>query len=316
MSDAQPLRIATRASRLALWQADHVRLLLQAATPGLPVEIVHVSTAGDRETSEPLHRLGSFGVFTREVQTAVLDGQADLAVHSLKDLPTVTVSGLKLAAVPERGPIHDVLVFPESRESSRQLSDLPSGGRIGTGSPRRRAQLAHRRPDLRFSEIRGNVETRLRKLDDLQYDALVLAAAGLERLGFAARTGCRLEPPDLYAAVGQGALGIECRADDNEVISLLQRIDDPTARAGVTAERALLAELGGGCHATVGVHTWFQDVKLHLEAVVLHPDGQQRLVAQDNRAESAAAELGRQVAIRLREQGADELLAAAKDLLG
>ena len=200
-----PLRIATRASNLALWQANFVADLLRSQDPGQKVELVHVTTTGDRVRDVSLTRLGGVGVFTREIQQAVLENRADIAVHSLKDLPTEPVDGLSLAAVPERASAWDALVLPAgSPLSPTAIRGLPKGARIGTGSLRRRAQLLFLRPDLEFLDLRGNVETRLRKLDDGACDALILAEAGLDRLGLSARISARLAPPELFPAVGQG----------------------------------------------------------------------------------------------------------------
>lgn len=308
MTDLPPIRIATRASQLALWQANHVAALLRSAVPERSVEIVHVSTVGDREQAEPIRALGGMGIFTREVQRAVLDQRADLAVHSLKDLPTDATPGLCLAAVPSRAEVSDALVFPESNVAATGLDALPVGARVGTGSLRRQAQLRHVRPDFELREVRGNVETRLRKLDSLEFDALVLAVAGLTRLGLAQRIRCHLTPPLMFAAVGQGALGIECRADDAPLRALLATIEDPAARSGVMAERELLADLRGGCLAPIGVHTALAADGLILEAVVLSPDGRQRLHASAKSASADWQSLGRQVAADLRTQGADALI--------
>ena len=311
MTASPSIRIATRASRLAMWQAEHVAALLRQVDPTVLVEIVPLSTIGDRDQSEPLVRLGSEGVFTREVQNAVLDGRADVAVHSLKDLPTVETSGLCLAAVPERGPTSDAIVFPPSQPGAKSLDDLPQNARVGTGSPRRRAQLLHRRPDLQFLDARGNVETRLRKLDAGEYNALVLAEAGLTRLGLAGRISGLIQPPVMLPAVGQGALGIECRDDDTVTRELLARVNDDSTRRAVIAERVLLAELKAGCHAPVGV--WTQPVggNLRLEGVVLSTDGCRRLVAETTGPADQPETVGRQVAKLLRDQGADELIASS-----
>lgn len=311
MSRSKSIRIATRSSRLALWQAEHVQGLLQRAAPDRSIEIVHVSTIGDRDKSEPLYNLGAFGVFTREVQKVVLEGEADIAVHSLKDLPTEPVPGLSLAAVPERAETHDVLLFPESeREAMNELDDLPAEAVVGTGSLRRRAQLAHLRPDLQFHEARGNVETRLRKLDEGEFAALVLAAAGLARLGLSERIDAVLSPPRMLPAIGQGALGIECREEHDEVAALLSEIDHTATRRAVTAERALLHELRGGCHAPIGAASRMKQEELELQAVVLSPDGSQRLIATAMGSDAEA--LGIAVAEELRRQGADQLIDDAK----
>lgn len=313
MNETPPIRIATRASRLALWQAHYVQQLLKAASPETSVEIVHVSTLGDRDKSEPLSSLGAFGVFTREVQKVVLDGSAEIAVHSLKDLPTEAVPGLTLAAVPVRGAVHDVLLLPASRrhgDATPSLADLPEGAVVGTGSVRRRAQLLHQRPDLQFQEARGNVETRLRKLDDGEFDALILAAAGLIRLELADRIDAELLPPMMLPAIGQGALGIECRSDDAITRELLAKIDDWATRQAVTAERSLLHDLQGGCHAPIAAATNWPDETLELTAVVLSLDGRQRLVAT-GRGDDAVS-LGQEVAAQLRAQGADQLVSSSR----
>jgi hydroxymethylbilane synthase len=304
------IRIATRSSGLALWQANHVAGLISKAAPGTTIEIVHVTTTGDRDQGESLRAFGGLGVFTREVQRAVLDGRADLAVHSLKDLPTETAPGLRLAAVPEREETADALVLPAGAAAPAELEALKPGARIGTGSLRRRAQLLHRRSDFVFVEARGNVETRLAKLDQGQCDALVLAAAGLKRLGLANRISSRLEPPFMFPAVGQGALGIECRDGDegSRVFEALRLLDDAATRARITTERALLAHLRAGCHAPVGAATRIEAGELILEAVVLSADGRQRLSDCGRAPTTAAAQLGSDIAERLLRQGAQALI--------
>lgn len=312
-SPTHSIRIATRSSRLALWQAEHVAALVRAVAPEARVELVHVSTIGDRDLTEPLRNMGSFGVFTREVQRVVLENQADLAVHSLKDLPTDQVDGLYLAAVPPRGPIFDSLVMPASAPPDAGWEALPQRARIGTGSPRRQAQLRYSRPDIELLEVRGNVETRLRKLDAGEYDALILAVAGLDRLGLGNRISQPLTPPIMFPAVGQGALGLECRDSDDWLREVLLKISDSATFAAVTAERALLAELRAGCHAPLGVLTTFErENNLRLEAVVLNPEGTSRITAHATNSMSHAVQLGRDVAGLLRDQGADSLIAAAK----
>ncbi|MDB5341110.1 MAG: hydroxymethylbilane synthase [Planctomycetaceae bacterium] len=314
MTETTPrtIRIATRSSRLALWQAEHVSALLKIAAPEVPVEIIHVSTLGDRDLTEPLRALGAFGVFTREVQKVVQEGRADLAVHSLKDLPTDYVEGLCLAAVPTRGPVFDTLVLPANAAPGANWESLPLAARIGTGSPRRQAQVRHARPDVELLEIRGNVETRLRKLDAGEYDAIILAVAGLERLGLEGRVTQPLTPPIMFPAVGQGALGLECRTDNAWLREILLRISHPETLAAVTAERALMAELRAGCHAPLGVSTTIEGTSLRLEAVVLSPDGRARITAHATAAVTQAAALGRTVAELLKAEGADTLINAAK----
>ncbi len=307
MPDQSPsvLRIATRASQLAQWQAQHISKLLTAAVPGLVVEMVHVTTTGDRVQSEALSQFGGVGVFTREVQHAVLDGRADIAVHSLKDLPTEPTAGLTLAAVPERELRFDALILPASaKRADVAWESLPAGARIGTGSLRRQAQLRHIRSDFRIEEIRGNVDTRLRKLDAGEYDALILAAAGLIRLGLSDRISLRLEPPAMYPAVGQGAIGIECRAEDLPTQSVLSRLTDRSTWSEVVAERSLLSALRAGCHAPLGALTRHTGDQLHLEAVVLSPDGHRKWSATETAAANDAVVLGQRVAQRLLERGA------------
>lgn len=305
------IRIATRASALALWQAHHTAALLREAGVA-EVVIVEVSTIGDRDKVEPLSRLstspdgGSTGVFTREVQKAVLDGRADIAVHSLKDLPTEAVEGLTLAGIPARAARFDRVVFPQSFTGVACLASLRESAIIGTGALRRQAQLLHARPDLRLTEIRGNVETRLRKLDDGEYDAILLASAGLERLGYEQWPSCELTPPVMWPAVGQAALGIECRADDDGVIAVLRSISCNSTVSEVTAERAMLRELRAGCHAPVGAIARGRPGGVVLEGVVLSADGQERIVrsASGKHPES----VGTAVAHMLVEAGASRFL--------
>lgn len=302
------VRIATRASNLALWQANHIADLIRAADPGRTVELVHVSTTGDRDQTERLRDLGSFGVFTREVQNAILDGRADLAVHSLKDLPTEPTAGLVLAATPPRGATHDALVLPTGADPSTALAHLPKGARIGTGSPRRQAQLLFQRRDVVLEEVRGNVETRLRKLDSGQYQALILAAAGLTRLGLAARISRELTPPVMYPAVSQGIVGVECRVEDLELRALLETITHRPTWAAALAERSLLSTLRAGCHAPLGVSSRITAATIELEAVLLSRDGDRRWTAFATGPLDQPEAVGRQVAALLLDQGAGRVL--------
>lgn len=309
MSTPFRIRLATRASRLALWQARHVEELIVRARPDARVEVVEVSTSGDRDRESRLVEMGGVGVFTREVQQAVLDGRADVAVHSLKDLPTEPVPGLELAGVPARGPRGDVVVLPRDSGGS-SLEALPAGARVATGSLRRRAQLLHRRPDLVPCDVRGNVETRLRKLDAGEFDALVLAEAGLLRLGLAERIAFRCDPAWMLPAVGQAALGLECRADDDAVAALLHDLTDPPTATEVCAERSCLATLRAGCHAPVGVLVAWPEPSglLQMEGVVLSPDGRRRVSASMEGNPHSPAEAGRRLAQQLLAHGAAELL--------
>ncbi len=304
------IRIATRASNLALWQTRHVAELLRGAAPEIQVEFVEVTTTGDVDRTQPLYEMGGVGVFTREVQRAVLDGRADIAVHSLKDLPTDTVPGLTLAGVPERERRFDALILP-SGSSIAGLAALPCRARIGTGSLRRQAQLLHQRNDLELLNIRGNVETRIRKLDEGEHDAIVLAQAGLHRLGFADRISLVLQPPVMLPAVGQAAIGIECRSDDTPLIELLGRISDLTAKAEVTLERTCLATLRAGCHAPVGVWARIENGQFVADGVVLSPDGKQRVAATVSGTIDDLTALGRQLAQELMDRGGAQLIGHA-----
>jgi hydroxymethylbilane synthase len=308
-----PIRIATRGSRLALWQANHVAELLRQRSPARNVEVVTVSTVGDRDRAASLSQLGGEGVFTREIQRAVLEDYADVTVHSLKDLPTEPCAGLTLAAVPSRASAFDALLLPVSQETPDKsadelLANLPRRARIGTGSPRRRAQLLHLRDDLQLLDVRGNIETRIEKLDRGEYDALVLAEAGLKRLGLESRVSAVLAPPLMYGAVGQGALGIECRDDDESLLSMLAEMTDCATQACVRAERRLLAALRAGCHAPLGVGTRFDATQLWLEAVVLSVDGRERLFATSSGLSAEPEALGDKVAGELVSLGAERLV--------
>ncbi len=242
------IRAATRASALARWQTDHIGSLLAAVDPSIQIEPVVVSTAGDRDLSTPIHQIGGKGVFVKEVQQAVLDGRADIAVHSAKDLPAITPTELVVAAVPSRGSAVDVLV-------GARLDDLDDGATIGTGSVRRRVQLAERRPDLRFVEIRGNIDTRLGLLDDPNGpDAIVMAHAALQRLERSPAVVDALDASAIVPQVGQGTLAVECSAMASELIDRLGAIEDRTARAELDTERGFLIELGGDCDLPAGAH--------------------------------------------------------------
>jgi hydroxymethylbilane synthase len=302
----ETLRIGTRASPLALWQAQWVADQLRSA--GVAVELVHIATQGDVQQRGPIEQLG-MGVFTKEIQRALLDERVDLAVHSLKDLPTEPLPGLCLAAVPRRGPAGDVLV---SRQG-QSFEQLPQGALIGTGSSRRRSQLLHARPDLRIEGIRGNVDTRLRKLQEGQYDAIVLAEAGLERLNLSGHVTQVLPKSMMLPAVGQGALGLEAREDDAATRRTIAVLDDPATHQAVLAERSLLAALRGGCLAPVGAWGRVEaDGRLHLAAVVLSGEGRRRLQVELWAAPEEAVDLGRRAADELLAHGAGDLIASAR----
>jgi hydroxymethylbilane synthase len=300
----RPLRIGTRGSQLALWQANHVAALLRPHAGTRPIEIIEIQTAGDQVRDVPLAALGGQGAFTKEIQRALLDDAVDVAVHSLKDLPTLPVEGLVLAAVPARGPTGDVFVS----HRDRCFDELPSKAAIATGSLRRRAQLLHRRPDLRLVDIRGNVETRLRKLAQQQLDGLILAQAGLERLGLADQITEVLDPSWMLPAVGQGALGLECRTADHATRTLLEQVAHLPTQQAVSAERAFLRALQGGCQVPIGAAACAEDDILSLHGAVLSPDGIRRIEGTARGASDEAEELGRRLALDLLGRGAAELL--------
>jgi hydroxymethylbilane synthase len=299
------LRIGTRGSRLALWQATFVADRLRALAPARAIDIVEIETAGDQVRDVPLPALGGEGVFTKEIQRALLGGTVDVAVHSLKDLPTTPVAGLTLAAVPPRGPAGDVFVS----QRFRRFDDLPHAAVVATGSLRRQSQALYRRPDLQLVNIRGNVETRLRKLADDPLDALILAQAGLERLGLTEAVTEILDQQWMLPAVGQGALGLECRADDLQTLEIVAKLDDFGSRSAVLAERALLRALGGGCQVPIGAAASLEAGRLTLRAAVLSPDGAKRIESRHEGEPATAELLGEQLAQRLKKLGAVRLLA-------
>ena len=305
MASRSRLRLGTRASALARWQAEWVAA--QLAGLGIEVELVPITTQGDVKT-QPLGQIGGQGLFTKELQRALLDGQIDLAVHSLKDLPTAPVEGLALAAVPRRESTADVLVSPVAR----RIEDLPQGARVGTGSLRRKAQLLHFRPDLQVADIRGNIDTRLAKLDAGQFNAIILAEAGLRRLKLGERIASIIPPAIMLPAVGQGALGIECRADDENTRGLVMPLDHVSSHQAVLAERSLLSTLRGGCLAPVGALAEVANGQLRLEAVVLNAIGTSKIALAGTSSPQEAASLGQGLGQALLGMGAAELIASAR----
>lgn len=272
-----PLRVATRGSALARWQAERVVARLQDCLGDRGAELVVIETTGDQRADEPLHAIGGTGVFVKEVQAAVLAGQADVAVHSAKDLPAQSFPGLVLAAIPERADPRDALV-------GSTLADLPTGAVVATGSVRRRAQLAHLRPDLGFAELRGNIHTRLERAAG--FAAIVVAAAALDRLDLSSRIAERLDPAVMVPQVAQGALAVECRVDDQATLAQLQTINDPTAERAVVAERAFLAELGSGCSLPIGAYAQIEGADVVITGILSSYDGRvvYRETVRDERA--------------------------------
>jgi hydroxymethylbilane synthase len=301
------LRIGTRGSRLALWQTRHVIELLRRQQPALTVTEHILETEGDRTQGE-IVASGAVGVFVKRIEQALTDGEIDLAVHSLKDMPTEQPEGLTVAAVPERHDARDTLVSAEGWT----LDELPEGTRVGTGSPRRRAQLLHHRPDLEVVPVRGNVDTRIRKLVAGEFGALVLAAAGLERLGLD-EVPCRhLEIDVCMPAVGQGALAVELRSDDARTREVVASLNHEPSRAAVDAERSLLRRLGGGCLAPAAAHARITAGRMHLAGLVCDPDGRALLMEQESGAVEDGEVIGARLADRLLTAGARAVLQAIR----
>jgi hydroxymethylbilane synthase len=304
MSQA-PLRIATRKSALALWQAEHVAALLRQAHPGLLVELVPMSTRGDEILDRPLAAIGGKGLFLKELEVAILEGRADLAVHSLKDMPAELEPGFALSAILPRADEADAFVSNDYAS----LAELPNGARVGTSSLRRQAQLRAVRPDLQLLDVRGNVGTRLAKLDEGHYDAILLACAGLERLGLAARIRARLAAPDWLPAPGQAAIAVEIRAGDTRVDELVMALDDEHTRMAVTAERAMNEALGGSCTVPVAAWCVVAEYGLTLHGLVGDAATGDVIRAQGDSAVDDPVALGKAVAQMLFDAGAQALLA-------
>lgn len=302
------LVIGSRGSQLALVQSEGMAEALREANPGLDVTIDIIHTKGDKILDVPLAKIGGKGLFTKELEVALLDGRVDLAVHSLKDLPTEFPEGLMLAAVPAREIPYDAFVCAKWRH----LDDMPAGSKVGTSSLRRQAQVLARRPDLRVVDLRGNVETRLRKVQEGVVDAAILACAGLERLGLYDAITARLEEDVMVSAPAQGALGIEIRSDDEETARILESVSDPVATVEVTAERSCLAALEGGCQVPIGALARLSGTTLRLTACVCSLDGSTVLRTECEGHASEAIDMGKQAAKNLLGQGASELIAATR----
>lgn len=299
------LRIATRKSALALWQANHVKDLLLEAHPGIEIELVKIVTQGDRILDRPLAEIGGKGLFLKELERAMLDGEADLAVHSMKDVPASMAEGLVLDAVLPRANPYDALV---SRDG-RLLADLPAGSRVGTSSLRRKSQLLALRPDLDVADLRGNVDTRLRKLDEGQYDAIILACAGLERLGLGDRITETLQPPDWLPASTQGIIGLQCRQDDADTRSLIEPLADVDTMVVANAERSVARVLEATCQVPLAVHAVLDRGNVRLKSVVSTPDGKRSVWARGEAPGADAVALGERVAADLLSGGAGKIMA-------
>jgi hydroxymethylbilane synthase len=294
------LRIGSRGSQLALWQANHISALLR--TRGHEVEIEIIKTTGDKITDVALAKVGTKGMFTKEIEEALAAGRVDLAVHSLKDLPTEVPSGFEIAAITKRENPRDAFVS----KKHNTIGELPKTARVGTSSLRRQAQLKALRPDLDIHPLRGNVDTRLRKLEAGEYEAIILAAAGMTRLGLTALVQQVIPAEIMCPAAGQGALGIEIRRGDNDVRQQVSFLDDSAARTATSCERALLKKLGGGCQVPIGAFAEVHDDHIHLEAVVAHPDGS--LVLRESRDGKDPERLGSETGEILLRRGGDAIL--------
>jgi hydroxymethylbilane synthase len=305
----ETIRIATRKSALAMWQAEHVAAALSRLHPALTVEIIGMTTRGDKILDAPLAKVGGKGLFVKELEHAMLDGDADIAVHSMKDVPVDFPDGLHLACILEREDPRDA--FVSNRFDA--LDALPQGACVGTSSLRRQCQLALKRPDLRIEPLRGNVNTRLRKLDEDAYDAIILAAAGLIRLEFGERIRDFISTEDSLPAIGQGAIGIECRTDDARVEALIAPLHHQPTAERVTAERALNARLNGGCQVPIAGHAVHIDGRIQLRGLVGMPDGSRLLRSEAEGAAEDADRIGQEVGDALLAQGADRILVALSE---
>ena len=301
------LKIATRQSALALWQAEHVGELIARDNPELEIELVKITTQGDKILDRPLAKIGGKGLFIKELQLALLEGRADIAVHSMKDVPVDEVEDLEIAVILERADPRDVLVS----NRYKSISAMPSGARIGTSSLRRKSQLMVLRQDLEIADLRGNVPTRIRRMEEGDYDAVLLAAAGMKRLGLAAKISASLSIEQMLPAVGQGAIGIECRTGDEAVHGLIEPLASEQTIICVTAERALSRELHGSCEIPIAAHGTLNGDTLSLSALVASTDGNRIISAHDDcpyRGIGDAVALGKKLGGVLLAQGADDII--------
>ncbi len=298
------LTIATRGSQLALWQAEFIAARLKERYPEIAVDLKIVQTMGDRILDKPLARVGGKGLFVKEIEEAILSGQADLAVHSLKDVPGELVPELTLGVIPQRGDPTDTLVSLEYSD----LHSLPAGGVVGTGSLRRQAQILNLRPDLQIKNLRGNLDTRIRKLERGEYQAIVLASAGLQRLGVEVGHHFRLAPPDFLPAVGQGALGVEYKRSNHQLSELLKVLDHDSSRITTSAERAFLRELEGSCQVPLGAFAEIKDGLIHLSGFVSDLSGKSFIRKSGTSACHSPETLGRDVARQVIASGGREIL--------
>jgi len=303
----EPIRIGTRGSRLALWQAEHVKSLLLSLYPHMGVTIEKIKTTGDKILDAPLARIGGKGLFVKEIEEALLDGRIDMAVHSMKDMPVIIPEGLSIGAILEREDPRDVLIS----RGGEIFSALPRGAHVGTSSLRRSSQLLFFRPDLRISPLRGNVDTRLRRLDEGRFDAIVLASAGINRMGWRERVTEFFPASFLIPAIGQGAICIECRRDDHELLDMIRPLDHRETSLAIRAERAFLRRLEGGCQVPMGAHARFiNGTTLEIEGFVASVDGKQMIREKMSDGTGNPEELGRRLAESILSQGGEEILKA------
>ena len=292
----RPIKIASRASKLALVQSSNVRSLLKNLCDGIEISLMKISTKGDRDKSDFLYKSGSIGFFTSEVENALLDGRADIAVHSLKDLPTASTEGLIVAAVPQRESVADALIASSQAAS---IAALPVGATVGTSSLRRIAQLRRLRDDIKCVPLRGNVETRVSKVSSGKVDAVVIACAGLNRLGLADKISAILPPKEFLPAPAQGALAVQIRAEDNELAELVSQLDDKNSRIAVEAERAILTSMHGGCSIPMGIYSKICDDTITIDAMISDVEGKKYIklskTADINEAKSCAKELAQEL---------------------
>lgn len=300
------IRIATRKSPLAMWQAEHVAAQLKTAHSGLEIELLGMSTQGDKILDTPLAKIGGKGLFVKELETGMLEGSADIAVHSMKDVPVEFPAGLGLAAILEREDPRDAFVSNQYNA----IDELPVGANVGTASLRRQCQLLAARPDLNILPLRGNVNTRLSKLDNGDYDAIILASAGLIRLGFEERITSFIPTTYSLPAIGQGAIGIECRSDDEETVALLQALHHEATAICVSAERAMNERLQGGCQVPIAGHATLEDNQLRMQGLVGEPDGSEVIQVSIEGPATQAEEIGISTAEELLAHGADRILKA------
>ena len=298
------LTIATRGSMLALWQANYIKDSIEEANPGLTVELMKIKTTGDKITDVPLAMVGGKGLFVKEIEEAMLDGRADLAVHSLKDVPTEFPDGLELTAITKREDARDALIS----YGNKKLMELPDGATIGSSSLRRRCQLLKVRPDLKIVDLRGNLDTRLKKVEAGDFDAIILAAAGLNRLGWEKRISERISPEIMLPAIGQGALGIESRIGDDDTNNLIRFLNDHDTSVAVKAERALLKKLEGGCQVPIASYGVVESGKLLLKGLVGSLDGETMITGKVEGDISDSEALGIKLAEELLDKGAGEIL--------